>query len=117
LWKILLADLDVVRNKGKFIPVTHHEGTERIGVIGPLTLNPDAGWCGWSNPRLGVFSPGKKLRNNWENTGGTQDQSRRILAKIKSLALLGVELRAVQPIASRGVVVGISLSYRNIMLA
>ena len=52
----------------------------------------------------------KNLRTLWGNRGGTQDWSRWILAMIKSLALLGIKLRAVQPIASRGVDVGISLS-------
>ena len=57
--------------------------------------------------------PREKLRTDWGNKDGTQDGSRRILAKIKSLALLGIELRAVQPITSIGVDIGISLSYRN----
>ena len=59
MWKILLGDVGVDKDEGKFIPVTHNEGTERVGVIGPLTLNPDARWCGWSTLHLGVFSPGK----------------------------------------------------------
>ena len=54
--------------------------------------------------------PREKLHTHCDNTGGTQDRSRRTLAKIKSLALLGIELRAFQPIAIRGVDVGISLS-------
>lgn len=98
------------------IPLTHHEGTESVGVIGPLTLNPDPDGVRGQRHALASFAR-ENLRIPWGNTGGTQDRFRRILAKVKSLAQLGIKLWAIQPIAGIGVDVGISLSWRNNMFA
>jgi hypothetical protein len=40
------GDLGVDKDKGKYIPVTYHEDTERVRVIGPLTFNSDTRWGG-----------------------------------------------------------------------
>jgi len=55
----------------------------------------------------------ENLRTPWGNTGGTKDLFRRTLAKVKSFAILGIKLWTVQPIASIGVDVEISMSWRN----
>jgi hypothetical protein len=61
MWTILLGDLSVDKDKGKYIPVTYHKVRERVGVVGPLTFNSDSRWGGWSTPRLGVVPPGKSF--------------------------------------------------------
>jgi len=64
----MLVDQCVGKDKGKFIPLTHHEGTERVGVIGSLTLNPDPDGVGGQGHALASF-PRENLRTLWGYTG------------------------------------------------
>jgi hypothetical protein len=80
-----------------------------LGLYDHSPLTPTLDDVSGQSHALASF-PRERPRTHWGNMDGTQERSKRILANIKSLALLGIELRVVQPIASRGVDVGISLS-------